>query len=1048
MSKRPNFGGPKKQSGSRGKTSGGGRTSPGRTSSGRSSSGRTSSRRASRDEFEKSPRELERASRSYVDRAEHERQKQAEFVEEFQDSEIDAESIENIEDADFKAYMTGLGNEDADAYAEAPSPYMATSKFSDSDFIEAVDRTFLLDTFKEAQRPLRMDPLLRMLGLPRKQKRNLEAQLDSLQSAGLVLRLRGGSWGLVEHLKLITGRLTVQRTGIGFVQPEDRNRDDIYVHPSQMGEAWHGDKVAVVLLPGARGKSAEGRIVRILERATSELPARIVKRMGKGNFLCRAADARMRVHLLADLSHIEGRPHKDDIVVLEPQERIEDGLWAAKAIRLLGTEDNATVQERLVKINHGVPMEFPQAVLDEAASFPHAPLEADVEQRIDLRHLEFVTIDGAKARDFDDAIYVEEQGNGWRLWVAIADVSHYVKPDCAMDREAIERSNSYYFPQSVEPMLPEALSNGLCSLNPRVPRMVMVAEMYFHCDGSYGKSKFYPAVIESKARLTYGQVQRALLLKQEQERLNVRPVLPMLEQAEALARVLHDMRRNRGSLDFDLPEPELAFNIYGETTDIRRRERHFGHQIVEEFMIAANESVARFLTEKDADFLYRIHPAPAPEKLGSLFKALSQTDFVQDMPSLPALSDKGEAPQASPDTLQAILKKARGTDHEFLVSRLTLRTMMQARYTPEHEGHFGLASDCYCHFTSPIRRYADLVVHRALKHALGLGAEAGPIPAGGRLEAIGDQLSNNERKAMEAEREILKRYTVMYLRDRVDEEFTGVISSILDFGFFVELNEVLADGMVRLSSLDDDYYTFNPEKQELMGDRTGRMFRLGQKVKVRLTDVNVVRLEVNFELLDSDDIAPKQDDFGKRPSRSKFHKEPKKETKTEFKKGKKRDVIKQDSGAPVPPWIAKQDGAREPKKRDQKERQHESFTTKDSRKKSWKSKNQEAHNGRSAQFGRERATKQDDLFADEAALQQLFIEDDPRDTTRTKKRRVQDDFVAGNHDSRPDRSDRPEDERNYDDTPRRDGHKNHGKRFSKKKSGPKPLAHKGKKRSK
>lgn len=701
---------------------------------------------------------------------------------------------------------------------------------------DVTSRDELLAVFREAQRPLKLDLLLRILGLPRKYKRGLEAQLESLLADGRIIRLRGGAWGLVDQMKMVTGRLAVQRTGVGFIVPEDRRRADIYVHQSQMGDAWHGDKVVAVLLPGARGKSAEGRIVRVLERSAKELPVRVVKRMGKNEFLCRVADPRIRVHMLVELGDLEGRPAKDDVIVVAPGERIEEGLWAAKALRLLGSEDDVSVQERLVKINHGVPGEFPPGVAEEAEVLPAAPGQADFADRIDLRFMEFVTIDGATARDFDDAVYVEEQGNGWRLWVAIADVAHYVRPGSAMDKEALERSNSYYFPQSVEPMLPEALSNGLCSLNPRVPRLAMVAEMYIHADGSPGKCKFYPAIIESKARLTYGQVNRALLLKDEEERLVLRPVLPMLERAEGLARVLSANRKERGSLDFDLPEPELAFNIYGETVDIRRKVRHFGHQIIEEFMIAANEAVARFLTEKEADFLYRVHPEPEPEKLTALFKALTRTDLALTMPK-----------SASAAGLQSILHKAHGSAQEFLISRLTLRTMMQARYSPDHEGHFGLASGCYCHFTSPIRRYADLVVHRALKRALGF--DPGPTPAGGKLLAIADQLNVNERKAMEAEREILKRLTVLFLRGRVGEEFTGVISSILDFGFFVELNEVLADGMVRLSSLDDDYYAYIPERQELLGERTGRMFRLGQPVKVRLAEVNVVRLEVNLELV-------------------------------------------------------------------------------------------------------------------------------------------------------------------------------------------------------
>ncbi|MDR3044206.1 MAG: ribonuclease R [Desulfovibrio sp.] len=717
-----------------------------------------------------------------------------------------------------------------------------TKKKRDESYV-LPDANDLATLFREAHRPLKIDALMRMLGLHRRMKKELEDRLDDLVRQGRIIRLRGGAWGLVEQLRLVTGTLSIQRSGMGFVLPEEKGRDDIYVHPYQMGDAWHGDKVVVALLPGRHGKNPEGRIVRVLERGRKEIPARVVRRMGRHSLLCRAADPRMAVSFVVDMSAVEEKAEKGDLVVAAPGEKVEDGLWAATGLAVLGADDNVLVQERLVKINHDVPTDFPPEVLEEARDLPAVPSRDDMEGRIDLRHLEFVTIDGAKARDFDDAVYVEEQGTGYRLWVAIADVAHYVRPGSAMDREAQARSNSYYFPQSVEPMLPEALSNGLCSLNPRVPRLAMVAETFFYADGTPGRSKFYAAIIESKARLTYGQVNRAIIEKDEKERRLLTPVLPLLERAEALARLLNAKRSERGSLDFDLPEPEVIFNIYGETVDIGRKVRHFGHQIIEEFMIAANEAVARFLTEKNARFLYRVHPEPDTEKLEGLFKVLARTSLAQHLPG-----------KASAKALQGVLQAAKGTDQEFVVNRMALRTMMQARYAPDHEGHFGLASECYCHFTSPIRRYADLIVHRALRRTLGLPVN-GPLPGERALLSIADTLNTNERVAMEAEREILKRITVLFLSERVGEEFTGVISGIIDFGFFVEFNEVMAEGMVRLSSLDDDYYGYLPERQELVGERTGRSFRLGQTVTVRLAEVNVARLEVNLALAGPDAVA-------------------------------------------------------------------------------------------------------------------------------------------------------------------------------------------------
>lgn len=700
----------------------------------------------------------------------------------------------------------------------------------------ALNAQDVLKALKQAKRPLRMHDLFRELRLSKKHKDVLELLLEDLLAQGKVLRLRGGAYGLAESLRTINGQFEVQRSGMGFVLPDDKKYKDIFVAPTMFNGAMHGDRVVVAILPGQRGKNPDGRILRVLERAHEKLTCRVVRKLGKSGFLCRPTDPRLRISLLVDPDELDHKPVNNELLVVAPEELVEEGLWGAVALESLGREDDVKVQERLVKLNHDIPGAFPEEVLEQAAGMPAVPSEQDTAGRVDLRHLDLVTIDGATARDFDDAVYVERQGDGYRLWVAIADVSHYVRTGSALDAEAQLRANSYYFPQSVEPMFPEALSNGLCSLNPRVDRLAVVAETYFYADGSYGKSKFYEAVIQSKARLTYSEVQQGLLLRDDEVRKKLAPVLPMLEAAEELARLLKEQRSMRGSLDFDLPEAQIEFNVYGETMDIKRKVRHFGHMMIEEFMIAANEAVARYLTEHEAPFLYRIHPDPDPDKLTGLFRLLSRTELGEDIPQMPG-----------PQALQHILKKAEGTELEFLVNRLALRTMMQAQYIPEHQGHFGLASECYSHFTSPIRRYADLVVHRALKNRLHIEGYA-DIPSAAALRDVGDHLNTRERKAMEAEREIRKRLTVLFMRDRVGEEFTGVVSGVTDFGFWVELEEVMAEGLVRLSTMDDDYYGFIPERQELVGERTGKIYRLGQKVRVWLADVNLARLEVNLNI--------------------------------------------------------------------------------------------------------------------------------------------------------------------------------------------------------
>ncbi|BBD08987.1 ribonuclease R [Desulfovibrio ferrophilus] len=706
-----------------------------------------------------------------------------------------------------------------------------------------VDAKGVLRALKEAKRPMRRNEILHALGAYKKDKRDLKAALKVLMDDGKIIRTRGGSFGLTESMSLVTGELQVQRSGVGFVLPEDQRRKDIFINRRNFGDAWNGDKVVVAMMPAPRSKgrdmNPEGRVVRVLERKNKRLPVRIERKLGPDLYLSRPTDPRLDFNVMTDTAHMETRPKDGELLYVEPGDKLDNKLWAATATEVLGNEEDVSVQEKLVKAAHGVPTIFPNDALHEAQRLPAQPNPADFEGRKDLRELALVTIDGAKARDFDDAVHVRREGNGWRLTVAIADVSHYVRPGSALDLEAQKRGNSYYFPQSVEPMFPEALSNGLCSLNPDVPRLAMVAEISFSADGQPRDEEFYAAVIKSHKRLTYMQVHRALEQNDPKEHEFIGPeLMPMLREAEALARVLNGVRSSRGSLDFDLPEPEIHFNLLGETTDIRPRPRNFAHQIIEEFMVAANESVARRLTVLDLPCPYRIHPKPDSEKLAGVFKLLARAGITPQSPP------KGTI---TPADLQDLLGVAEGTDLEFMAGRLVLRSMMQAVYSPSNEGHFGLASECYAHFTSPIRRYADLLVHRSMKKALKMHSE--PLPKPETLSKICESISARERVAMKAEREILKRLTILFLADKVGEEFTGVVNGVAEYGFWVELNEVMAEGMVRLSTLSDDYYHYLPERQEIVGERTARRFHLGQTVKVKLFSVNLARLEVDLELL-------------------------------------------------------------------------------------------------------------------------------------------------------------------------------------------------------
>ncbi len=698
-----------------------------------------------------------------------------------------------------------------------------------------LDQKKVLKHFKAMNKPLSIREIRDGLGVDKKEVSRLKDILRNLQKEGRIFKARK-TYCLVDELPVVKAVLEVQRSGVGFAVPFDQRRRDIFIHPKNFGEAWHGDTVLVSVLPGGRGKNQEGRVVRIVERGIKQLPAKVIKKMKAGMYLARPADPKLDFSFI--LEDEGGELGPGVMVLVEPGEQMESRLWSADIQKVLGPEDDLAVQEQVVKENHQVPVKFPKGVLKEAASLPSEPAPEDIQKRKDLTDLPFVTIDGAQAKDFDDAVLVEKKGDGYVLYVAIADVSHYVQPGSRMDVEALDRGNSYYFPLSVEPMFPENLSNGLCSLNPGVPRLVMTAQMHFSSQGVREKASFYPAVIKSHYRLTYSQVNSALYLEDKKVREEIAPVLSGLETADELARKLLARREKRGSIEFDLPEPEVLQNLREGTLEIIAKSRNFAHQIIEECMLAANEAVAEFLEEKEALFLYRIHPPADRDKLDALFKLLATTELGPRLPK-----------EREPKSLQALLQIAKDSDLDFLVNRLVLRSMMQAKYSPVNEGHFGLASRCYCHFTSPIRRYADLVVHRALKRELGMAVQFKARMKS--LKKTGESISSLERKAVDAEREILKRATIISLKDKTGQSFSGIVASITDFGFWVELTDIMAEGMVRLSSLSDDYYVFRQEKQDLLGRRTGKRFYLGQKVQVVLQSVSLERLEVDLVLDES-----------------------------------------------------------------------------------------------------------------------------------------------------------------------------------------------------
>jgi len=641
--------------------------------------------------------------------------------------------------------------------------------------------------------------------------------------------------------KRLTGRLMVHRDGYGFVTPENGG-DDVFIPARYLRGNLHGDKVEVELEPRAGAGKREGRVVRTLQQGVTRVVGRY--RQGERDGVVSPDEQRIGDILIPAAASAGAKAGQ--VVVAEltayPGERRPP---IARITEILGFPDEPEVEVLSVIRRFELPHEFPPAVLAEARTVPQLPAEADLAGRTDLRGRVTVTIDGETARDFDDAVAVEREGANIRLWVSIADVSHYVRPGSPLDREAYLRGTSVYFPDRCIPMLPEELSNGICSLNPAVERLTLTAEMLFSPAGERIAATFYPSVIKSAARLTYTVVSRIVEHDDQEAKLAHRALVPHLMLMKELALILTERRSSRGSIDFDLPEPEIILDLQGETTAILRSERNLAHRIIEEFMLAANEAVATRLEELELPSLHRIHEPPDQAKLEALAEFLGPLGY----------SLAGEGGVIGSVEIQRLLATASGKPEERLVNRLLLRSMKQARYAAENPGHFGLASPCYTHFTSPIRRYPDLVVHRTLKWALQAGSgrrgrlRGGPFPGyPEKLPEIGEDTSRCERTAMEAERDLLELKKVQFMADKIGEEYDGFVDGVTAYGLFVELEEIFVDGMVHISTLPQDFYRFLETEHTLVGERSGTRYRIGDRVRVVVAAVSPERRQIEFTL--------------------------------------------------------------------------------------------------------------------------------------------------------------------------------------------------------
>ena len=692
----------------------------------------------------------------------------------------------------------------------------------------------ILKLMREDDRPLLLREILRRLSLQKEQRQKARGLLRDLAEVGRVVRIRGNRYGLPSKMNLVVGRIKTHPDGYGFVVPEAEGQEDIFISPRNLKEAMHGDRV-VARIESIRKKGKEGSIIRILERKTRKVVGKFMR--AKNYFYVIPEDDR----ILPEVFIPEGetkRARSNQIVVAEitryPTERARP---EGRITHILGYPDDPEIDPQIVTHKYDLPSRFTSPALEEAKSLPPAPSSYEYRNRVDLRGIPTLTIDGENARDFDDAVSVErERDGGVKLYVSISDVSHYVREGTSLDGEAYSRGTSVYFPDRAIPMFPVELSNEICCLHPKVDRLTLTAELRYDGNGERKGVRFYPSVIRSDERLTYTWVKKILVDGDPELGERFGPLLPSLDLMADLCQELRRRRTERGAIDFDLPEPEIILNLQGETEDVVRAERNLAHQIIEEFMIAANEAVAHFMEERGVPFIYRIHEPPKKEAIDEFRSFISHLGYRMRKES-----------DHSPKEFQKVLSDVKERPEERVVNEILLRSMKWAKYSAKNSGHFGLASDGYTHFTSPIRRYPDLIVHRLLKKVL---SKEEMKVSEGVLAEMADHLSNRERVAMEAEREILDRYRVRFMKDKIGEEYEGIISGVAAFGFFVELKDIFVEGLVRMTSLHDDYYQYHEKKYCLVGERTHKTFRIGDEVRVRVDRVDVESRHIDFGLIE------------------------------------------------------------------------------------------------------------------------------------------------------------------------------------------------------
>jgi ribonuclease R len=779
---------------------------------------------------------------------------------------------------------------------------------------ETLDREAIIEALAQARSPLTPAELAQRVHATELKRERFDSELAELEREGRVIRNRAGLLLVAARANLLSGQVQGHRDGFGFLIRDDGGQD-LVLPEHEMSKVLHGDRVLARVSGQDRRGRPEGEIVEVIERRTNRLVGRLLNE--RGAMIVAPEDQRIQHDILIPPGATMGAEHGQVVVVeivQQPQRHVQP---VGRVIEVLGAIDDPGMEIEIAVRKFSVPHEFSESALAEAEKLPDAVPAKDRKGRVDLRDVPLVTIDGEDARDFDDAVYCEPIGPGrrkWRLVVAIADVDHYVRAADPLDAEAQLRSTSVYFPRRVIPMLPEKLSNGLCSLNPEVDRLVMVADMVIDGKGQIGAYQFYPAVMYSAARLTYNEVWEALSQPDSRGAQKLAPLRTALENLYAVFEVLARARDARGALDLETTETYIVCDANGRIEKIVPRERNDAHRIIEECMLSANVCAADFIERNKQPGLFRVHEGPTPDRLANL-RALLKTLGLQ--------LDGGDTPR--PADYAALIARIRARPDRQLLQTVLLRSMQQAVYSPHNVGHFGLAYDAYAHFTSPIRRYPDLLVHRCIKAILARrnylptlvqsdlpAAPTRAMPRAPRAKAeegtalaawekLGLICSANERRADDATRDVEAWLKSYYMRERVGETYSGTISAVVPFGIFVVLDDLFVEGLVHVSELGSEYFTFNEALHELRGERTGQRYRLADRLTVQVSRVDLEARRIEFRLMRTSDRkallgVPATTDVNRKPARKGESVEERNARRAAVAARKSRDIDKREKG--------------------------------------------------------------------------------------------------------------------------------------------------------